>query len=170
MYSRASSGWAPRGLRTPVRAWTWGHLPCCAGSGADRLPGCWDKAVQGCSVFFLISRVTVFCVVSLATNYIGVLNISFTCVVNCYLTLHVVYCLQYVLNHVSIFHSTQEGLSPSQTFTLSRLMSWVEEVPGPHSALDPQSSVCAHGPIFPWELQPQEGRAHRVPGPSAELW
>lgn len=33
VYSRASSGWAPRGLRTPVRAWTWGHLPCCAGRG-----------------------------------------------------------------------------------------------------------------------------------------
>ena len=57
--------------------------------GADGLPGCWDKGAQGYSVL-LISKVTVFCMVHLATNYVGSLNVSSIFVPNCYLTLHMI--------------------------------------------------------------------------------
>ena len=75
--------------------------------GVERLlPGCWDQGVQGCSVLFSVPKVTVFCMVRSATNYLGSLNVSSVFVANVYLSLHVVYCLQYTLNCVSILHST----------------------------------------------------------------
>lgn len=104
--SRAGRGRALKGLKTSCQCPESGASALLWWEGADGCPGCWDEGVQGCSVLFLISKVTVFCMVHLATNYTGSLNISSMLFANCYLILHVVYCLQDALSYVSIFHST----------------------------------------------------------------
>lgn len=82
--------------------------------GANGLPGCWDKAFEGCGGI-LISEVTVFCVAHLATHCRGSLAVFFHC------------CCQKLLNssggllspvraYVGIFCDTQESASPSRYF------------------------------------------------------
>lgn len=53
---------------------------------ADGLPACWDEGVEGCGVIFLIAKVTVFCMVHLATNCIGFLTVSSIVAAKSYLT------------------------------------------------------------------------------------
>lgn len=88
---------------------------------ADGLPGCWDKAFEGCGGI-LISEVIVFCVAHLATHCRGSLTVFFH------------RCCQKLLNssggllppvraYVGIFCDTQESASPSRCFP-SWLIFW----------------------------------------------